>query len=137
MKIVAIHDSEDVNLDPIEPLGDILIEDDDGSQLLERSIWVDEWFTALIAGLHAIISGEKEITTKMESHREPLVWKAETSVFTVTHKKIQIVIRDLSAFDTLLKETIVDFTSNYVRHHNLPKSKHLLSAREWAQPECD
>jgi hypothetical protein len=133
MKIFATPDNEDEEFDPVDPLGAICIEDDDGNQLLERCIWLDEWFGALVAGLQAITSGKDEAAIEMGSLRDPLVWKVEQDRITIAYKKRNIVIRDPSVFAALLRRTVIEFTEHYLKHENWPKCTDLWSVREWAE----
>ncbi len=133
MKIVVSPDEENLQCDPIDPLGSICIEDDEGNQLVEQDIWLDEWLGAFIRGIDAMISGRNNASMHMDSHRDPLIWQVEEMYTSVSFKSKHFVIRDLPAFNGLLKRAVFDLTEHYRVHSNWLQNSELISAREWAQ----
>ena len=132
MKIFAVPDPADEVLDPVDPLGSLLIQNLQGDQLLERSVFIDDWFCALLSGLANIRAGNTEAHIDLNSVRDPLIWKALDTGALISHKGRSVVIQDLAAFEQALRRAVLDFTGLYTSHPNWSKCTELVAVREWA-----
>ncbi len=133
MKITAAPDPEDSELDPMEPLGSIVLEDDDGRELLQHSIWLDDWLGGIREGLHAIETGASEMSIDLRSEPDPLVWKSDGRGVTIEYRTEVILIRDLPGFTRELKRVLSQLTDLYRAHQNWSKCDQLRILREWAE----
>jgi hypothetical protein len=67
MRISAVPDPEDEDLDPTNPLGSLCIQDEDGSEFLQGCVFLDDWFEGLLSGLRSIRNGQLEATLELYS----------------------------------------------------------------------
>jgi len=132
MKIFAAPDAEDEELDPVDPLGSICIQNDEGRQLLERSVFVDDWLEGLLSGLRRIRSGEVTANVDLHSQRDPLIWQAVDGGALLQHKSQAVGIQNLDAFEKALRQAVIDFTEPYRAHKNWARCTELVAMREWA-----
>ena len=131
MIIRAVPDAEDEELDPVDPLGAIYIENEGGT-LLERSVFLDDWFRGLLSGLRYIRSGEQEAVVDLHSSRDPLIWSVGPAGVVLKYKGRNLPISHLAQFESALREAIIEFTEQYRMHKNWPKCTELPGLREWA-----
>ena len=137
MRISAVPDPEDDDLDPADPLGSLCIQDEDGSEFLQGSVFLDDWFEGLLSGLRSIQNGQLEATLELYSEGGRLTWKAAETGATVQYKSyrgkiFQFRIVDLDAFDKEFRKAVVEFTDRYKMHKNWLKCKELVAMRDWA-----
>ena len=119
-------------LDPFDPLGAIRIQSDEGRELLERRVFLDDWFRGLVSGLRSICSGEGEVAVDLGSERDPLIFSANANSAILQYKNHELPISDIAGFESALREAIIEFTEHYRTHRNWSKCKGLAGLREWA-----
>jgi len=130
MKIIAVHDPEDSQLDPIEPLGSISIQNQRGSELSDDCIWLDEWFEGLLSTLQGDGSEVRRIGLACEP--DPLIWEPNNTGAILRYKNMELLIPSLTEFEEALRRAIIDFTEPYTSHRNWVRNGRLPTMREWA-----
>ena len=134
MKILAVPYLDNSPLDPADPLGRIVFEDDDGTELSVGSVFFDEWFGGLQAGLTAILGGQATIQIDLDSEPDPLVWSYDGHTIAITHLKDTMYVRDINAFKDELKRSVIELADQYRLHPNWPKCTKFGRLLSWAKP---
>jgi hypothetical protein len=137
MRISAVPDPEDQDLDPADPLGSLCIQDEEGSEFLQGCVFLDDWFDGLLSGLRSIRNGQLEAALELYSEGGRLTWKAAETGAIVEYKNyrgqiFRFRIVDLDTFDKEFRKAIVEFTDKYKMPKNWPKCEQLVAMRDWA-----
>ena len=104
---------EDEGIDPIDPVGDIILTDGQ-TDLLVESTYLDSWFETLIDGLEGLQSGKK---SKLEIVEEPgsIIFEPLTSGFKISYRGREIMIENLAN----LIEELTTATQEFISKLNL------------------
>jgi hypothetical protein len=137
MKISAVPYLDDDPLDPADPFGRIVFEDDDGKELSVGSVFFDEWLGGLHAGLTAILDGQAKIQIDLDSEQDPLVWSYDGQAIAITHLKETMHIRDVNAFKDELRRSVIESADHYRLHPNWPKCTRFRKLLSWAEAGSD
>jgi hypothetical protein len=132
MKILAVPDTKE-SIDPIQPLGRISLEDDEGKTFSAGSIFFDEWYKGLVSGLTGILNGEPKVEVQLDSEAEPLIWSYDGKVVQIRYLNETIQIRDLLAFKQELKRSFRELAEQYRSHVNWSKCRELRQLLSWAE----
>ena len=106
MKIVVTLD-ESEKIDPIDPIGDILITDDT-TTIREESTYLDSWFDALITGLKTIKQG-KSIAVEIAEEPELIVFEPWQEGMRISYGDRTLSISQIYDLTTALKLAASDF----------------------------
>jgi hypothetical protein len=102
---VTLDESE--KIDPIDPIGDILITDDQ-TTIGERLTYLDSWFDALITGLKTVEKGES-IAVEIAEEPEKLVFEPWQEGMRISYRGQSISVAKISEFTTDLKLAANEF----------------------------
>jgi hypothetical protein len=122
--MIEIKVAFDEAIDPIDPLGNIIITD--GKKTIqEEDTYIDSWIDALITGLKNLQEG-KNAAVDLVEEPEPILFESQQSGVRISYGDRSVFSRDLAEFSDALKQVAREFLDkiNYQRdsdHNELLK----------------
>jgi hypothetical protein len=99
---------EEEGIDPDDPLGTIVLSDDEGNEIRQEATYLDSWFEALIEGLRSLQAGEEEAVEILEEP-DPLEFRMVNDGVEIRHDLAQIKGGSLSEFEEMLQRELDRF----------------------------
>jgi len=87
---------EQEGIDPIDPLGDMIITDSH-TILSVESTYLDSWFSALITGIKAVNAG-KRVTVEVAEEPDPLIFEPWKSGMIISYKDRALQVKKIDEF---------------------------------------
>jgi len=117
---------EEGGIDPIDPVGDIVISDGDRT-IQEESTYLDSWFDALITGAKNITSVNSLVIDIAEEPHD-LRLKRVSPGLQIYYKEKTIWVNELDEFSKALKQSatsfILKFNKKEIEEHELLNKIH-------------
>ncbi|MGK7876867.1 MAG: hypothetical protein AB4426_27330 [Xenococcaceae cyanobacterium] len=106
MKIEWNLDEEE-GLDPIDPLGNITLKDEQRT-LREECTYLDSWFYAFITGIQRVQAGNS-ITVDLVEESDPLIFEPSKGRIKISYQNQAIVVSNINEFICILRQSAKDF----------------------------
>jgi len=127
MRIQWTIDSEEP-LDPVDPLGSLTFEDELGHSFSAVSIYLDDWFDALLNGIEQIECGKIDVQVSLLTEPDVIQFSEHQAICSISYKGKVVSVGNIVDFKNELRSQIRSVMAVFQRDSNLSDYANWLNA---------